>query len=119
MNPNKIYMKKKTIRQRARVLTSGEAARMEGGGGRRGRAARSKGGGRRRARKGAGTYGGAEEAARVRGGGVSGKGRGDGVLVHGKFRQHLPRVGCSALRLRLDGNGEGQSGARVNIPSVL
>ena len=65
-------MKKKTIRRGDGVLTSGEAARMEGGGGRRGRAARGEGGGRWRARK-AGTYGGAEEAARVRGGGVSGE----------------------------------------------
>ena len=101
------------------MLTSGEAARMEGGGGRRGRAARGEGGGSTYGGAEEGTYGGAEEAARVRGSGVSGEGRGDGVLVHGKFRQHLPRVGCSALRLCLDGNGEGQGGARVNIPSAL
>ena len=85
------------------------------------RAAAAGAGGRHAAREGDGGARGrpGRTAARVRGGGVSGEGWGDGVLVHGKFRQHLPRVGCSALRLRLDGNGERQGGARVNIPSAL
>ena len=85
---------------------------MAGAGGRHAAQA----GARRTAARKEGTYGGAEEAARVRGGGVSGEGRGDGV--HGNFRQHLPRVGCSALRLRLDGNGEGQGGAQIGRAHV-
>ena len=109
------------------MLTSGEAARMEGGGGRRGRAARGEGGGsstaawkrpgRTAARKRRRAC--AAAACPARGGVMA---RGDGVLVHRKFRQHLPRVGCSALhlhRVRLDGSGEEQGGARVNIPSAL
>ena len=81
----------------------GRHAAREGDGGARGRPP-----GRTAARKRRRAC--AAAACPARGGATA---RGDGV--HGNFRQHLPCVGCSALRLRLDGNGEGQGGARVNI----